>query len=77
MEPIKDEYFWIIGWIDTKPNGDKVAMDFHHRILGYYEKSRNITTDFYHRIVARGDAAVGLIWSNNEKEKAKRGGRGY
>lgn len=60
-EPIKDFYNRIIGWIETKPNGDKVGYDFYNRIVGFYNKRLNVTQDFYRRIVARGDALVGLI----------------
>lgn len=60
-EIIKDYYGRIIGYVETKPNGDKVGKDFYRRIVGYYEKRTNVTKDFYRRIVARGDALVGLI----------------
>ena len=51
----------IIGRIQPQPNGDKIVRDFHGRILGYYRKSLDATTDFYGRIVARGDACSMLI----------------
>ncbi len=54
-ETIKDFYGKIIGYIETKPNGDKVVTDFYRKILGYYFKSRNVTTDFYRRVIAQGD----------------------
>lgn len=60
-EIIKDYYGRIIGYVETKPNGDKVGKDFYRRIVGYYEKRTNVTKDFYRRIVARGDTLVGLI----------------
>ena len=71
-QPIKDFYNRIIGYIEEKPNGDKVAYDFYHRILGYYIKDRNVTQDFYRRIVARGDALNGLILAENAKNEAKK-----
>ncbi len=37
-EPIQDFSHRILGYIETKPNGDKVATDFSGRILGYYRK---------------------------------------
>ena len=60
-EPIKDFYNRIIGYIDTKPNGDQIGYDFYKRIVGYYEKRSNLTKDFYKRIVGKGNMLVGLI----------------
>ena len=60
-EPIKDFYNRIIGYIDTKPNGDQTGYDFYKRIVGYYDKRANVTRDFYKRIVGRGNMLTGLI----------------
>ena len=60
-EPIKDFYNRIIGYIDTKPNGDQTGYDFYKRIVGYYDKRANVTRDFYKRIVGRGNMLAGLI----------------
>ena len=49
---IKDSYFRILGYIETKPNGDKIGKDSYRRIVGYYEAKTNVTKDFYQRIVA-------------------------
>ena len=51
----------IKGFIETHPNGDKTVTDFCGRVLGYYKKSRNVTTDFYGRVIANGDWSAGLI----------------
>ena len=51
----------IIGYIDTKPNGDKQVSSWTGKILGYYIKSQDVTRDFYGRIVARGDASGMLL----------------
>ena len=64
-EPIKDYYNRIIGYIETKPNGDKIGYDFYLRIVGYYEKNSNLTKDFYRRIVGRGDILSSLITSDS------------
>ena len=69
--PIKDFYKRIIGFIETKPNGDKVAKDFYKKVLGFYDKALNITTDFYKRKVGDGDQTVGLIWLEDEKRKQR------
>lgn len=63
--PIKDFYKRIIGWVETKPNGDKIGYDFYHRIVGFYNKNLDATQDFYRRIVSRGDTLTGLIYQAN------------
>lgn len=68
-EPIKDFYNRIIGYIETKPNGDKIGYDFYNRIVGYYRSNQNITQDYYRRIIARGDALTGLIFSTGREKK--------
>ena len=59
-ELIRDFHGRIIGQLAYKPNGDIEVKDSHNRILGYYIKNRNVTTDFYNRIVAQGNA-VGML----------------
>ena len=58
---IKDFYGRVIGTIENMPNGDKTVRDFYGKILGFYKKSSNVTTDFYGRIVARGEACSMLL----------------
>ena len=69
--PIKDFYKRIVGFIETKPNGDKVAKDFYRKVLGFYDKALDITTDFYHRKIGDGDLTIGLVWAEEEKRKSK------
>ena len=61
VQEIRDFYGKIIGRVETMPNGDKTVRDFYGWILGYYRKSQDITTDFYGKIVARGDATGTLL----------------
>lgn len=49
---IKDFYGRVIGTVVEENNGDKTIKDFYGRPLGYYKKGRNVTTDFYGRVVA-------------------------
>ena len=65
---LRDSYYRIIGYIEVKPNGDKIGKDFYRRIVGYYEASTNTTKDFYRRIVARGDCLSALIFEANVKK---------
>ena len=47
----------IVGYYEISPNGDKTIRDFYGKILGYYEKQRNLTKSFYGRIICYGDAS--------------------
>lgn len=58
---IKDRRFRIVGYIETKDNGDKVIKDYRFRILGYYKKNLDQTQDAHFRLVARGDVSSSLI----------------
>jgi hypothetical protein len=60
-ETIKDSAFRSIAILTYEDNGDIKVQDWSSRmIVGYYRKSRDITTDFYGRIIARGNA-VGML----------------
>ena len=50
-----------LGFIETKPNGHKIATDFYGRKLGEYYPGPDVTRDFYGKIIARGDATAMLI----------------
>lgn len=57
----------IIGVIRTEANGDKTAFDFPgKRIVGYYKKRYNYTTNFFGVVVAKGDTVVNLIYENRQ-----------
>ena len=64
---IRDASLKIIGKIDVEPNGDKVIRNFYGTILGKYNAARDITYDFYGRIVAHGDASGMLISMDQAK----------
>lgn len=68
-EALKDFQNRIIGYIDTKPNGDQIGYDFYNRIVGYYEKQTNLTKDFYRRIVGKGNQLSALIYKQEEKNR--------
>ena len=59
-ELVRDFGGRIIGRYEHKPNGDIVVRDFYNRIIGYYIKSQDVTTDFYRRPIAKGNA-VGIL----------------
>lgn len=60
-ETIREFSGKVIGYIETKPNGDKVVRDFYRRLLGTYNKKLNVTKDFYGRTIARGDLSSMLL----------------
>lgn len=68
-EPIKNFYGQILGYVETKANGDKIGYDFYRRIVGYYDKQANLTKDFYRRIVGKGDMLSALIYEADRAVK--------
>ena len=64
-EKVRDWTGRIIGFIETDTiTGNKIAKDFYGRMLGRYVKKFNTTQDFHGRLVAQGDATMGLIYKN-------------
>lgn len=60
----------IIGILRTLKNGDVEAREFNsRRILGYYRKGVNTTTDFYGHMIAKGNCVVGFIYDAHNKRK--------
>lgn len=73
---IKEEYIRdfqtlkIIGILRTLKNGDIEAREFNsRRILGYYRKGIDTTTDFYGHRIAKGNCVVGFIYDAHNKRK--------
>ena len=61
-ETIKDASYRNIAILTYEDNGDIKVQDWQSRmVVGYYRKSRDVTTDFYGRIIARGNAVAMLI----------------
>ena len=60
-ETIRDFSGRFIAIYEYHDNGDITVRDWQSRmILGFYRKSRDVTTDFYGRIIARGNA-IGML----------------
>lgn len=54
----------ILGIIRTEPNGDQTAIDFTTRkILGYYRKQFDHTTNFIGVVLTKGNSVVSLIYN--------------
>ena len=61
-EIIRDAAFRNIAILTYEDNGDIKVQDWQSRmVLGYYRKSRDVTTDFYGRILYRGNAVSMLF----------------
>lgn len=60
-EVIKDWRGRIIGFIQTQSNGNAKIFNFYRQLLGTYDKSLNVTKDFYGRIVAKGNQLSMLL----------------
>ena len=60
-ERITNFYGQCLGTIETDSSGNKTVKDFYGRVLGKYEKSSNVTKDFYGKILYHGDMAAALL----------------
>lgn len=59
----------IIGILRTLRNGDIEAREFSsRRILGYYRKNIDMTTDFYGRMIAKGNCVVSFIYDAHSRK---------
>ena len=58
---LKDSRFFIIGYVDIAPNGDKTLRNEKFQILGYYKKERDVTQDARFITVGRGDILTSLL----------------
>lgn len=64
---IKDFSQRILGIIQTMPNGDQVARAFPSReIKGFYKARSDHTTDFYGRVISRGNTLAALIYKQEK-----------
>ena len=60
-ETIRDFYGSIVGYLEHESNGNITAKSFTGKILGRYEKSQDVTKDFYGKILYRGNMASALL----------------
>jgi hypothetical protein len=51
----------VLGTIEIEDNGNKTVKNFEGQVLGYYKADRDLTIDFFGRVVARGDVASSLL----------------
>lgn len=65
-EPIREFSGLILGYREDQGNRI-VATSFVGTVLGYYDKQRDVTTDFVGTIIARGDVTASLIMNSKGK----------
>ncbi len=58
---LKDPHFRPIGYVEIRPNGDKVLKDVHYHIKGYYFAREDLTKDCHYHTVGRGDVLTALL----------------
>ena len=61
QDNIRDRNGRIMGFVDTDPQGNKIARTREGKIVGYYKANTGITTDPYGKIVSYSDVVVSLI----------------
>lgn len=60
----------IIGYVETKPNGDKTIRDFYRVIKGFYNKKLDVTRDWRGIMVAKGDCLTMLLNDSTIKNES-------
>ena len=61
VEYVKNYAGQILAIYEFQDNGDIAVRDFSSRfILGYYRASRDVTTDFYGRVLYKGNM-IGML----------------
>ncbi len=64
----------IIGKISTEPNGDKKAMTFEGQVIAKYNKRMNYTTDFYGKVIGKGDLTEAIVYTEEAKKELRKNG---
>lgn len=60
-ETIRDRGDRVLGYIETLGGGRQMAIDRNSRTLGWFDPSRNVTTDAGSRVLAKANVLSGLI----------------
>jgi hypothetical protein len=58
---LTDAKFRVIGYIETRSDGMRIAKDVHFRIVGYYDTERDQSKDAQFRVTGHGDMLSSLI----------------
>ena len=62
--PIREFSGKIIGFLESDAKGNQQVRDFSLKILGFYDKTNDVTRDFYGKIITRGNTVIGLLYQN-------------
>jgi hypothetical protein len=60
-EEIKDKEGHIIGYLETKENGDQILTNAVRKLKGYYDAQTDHTRDEHRNIVAKGNKLRAMI----------------
>ena len=52
----------IIGTLEEDAAGNKQVRNFYGQIIAKYNKSEDLTRDFYGKILTKGDTCVGSLY---------------
>ena len=62
VEYVKNYAGQILAIYEIADNGDIAVRDFSSRfVLGYYRAARDVTTDFYGRVLFKGNMVGALV----------------
>lgn len=59
--PLKDLYGRPLGWIEEDKDGNQQLKNQNLRIVGFYDKQKNRTTDFFGRYIGTGNLLTTLL----------------
>ena len=61
-QPLRDENFAIIGYVEEVPSTGRVRLvDRGNRTLGWFDPDRQVTTDAGSRVIGRGNQLFRLL----------------
>lgn len=61
-EPVRDWTGRVLGFVETDKNGNQTVRNFGGKVLAYYNKQRDWTTDFAGKVLSRGNTAISYIY---------------
>lgn len=61
-EPVRDWTGRVLGFVETDKNGNQTVRNFGGKVLAYYNKNRDWTTDFAGKVLSRGNTAISYIY---------------
>lgn len=59
--PVKNDHDQTIGHIEHLDHGKQQALNARFQVIGYYDPAADLTRDWNHHIVGRGNQLMALI----------------